>query len=175
LKQFFENVKYTHWFKNTLFVFTADHSSEAFHPFYSTFVGQKAIPIFIYDPSSQLKGVDSNYIQHTDITPTLLNLLGINTSIVSFGKDVLSNKNNHLIGYTSNNFYYVEKEFVLLFDGEKATGFYNLLSDSTLQQNLITDSSIEIRKNEFEKKLKAILQQYNNRLINNQLSKESIK
>lgn len=175
LKQFFENVKNTHWFKNTLFVFTADHSSEAFHPFYSTFVGQKAIPIFIYDPSSQLKGIDSNYIQHTDITPTLLNLLGINTSIVSFGKDVLSNKNNHLIGYTSNNFYYVEKEFVLLFDGEKATGFYNLLSDSTLQQNLITDSSIEIKKNEFEKKLKAILQQYTNRLINNQLSKESNK
>ncbi len=175
LKQFFESVKNTDWFKNTLFVFTADHSSEAFHPYYSTFVGQKAIPIFIYDPSSQLKGIDSNFFQHTDITPTLLNLLGINTSIVSFGSDVLSNKSNHLIGFTSNNYYYVENDYVLLFDGEKTTGFYQLTTDSLLQQNLLTDSTITIQKNEFEKKLKAILQQYNNRLINNQLSKESSK
>ena len=87
----------------------------------------------------------------------------------------MSNKNNHLIGYASNDFYYVEKEFVLLFNGKKTTGFFNLLSDSTLQQNLITDPTIVIRKNEFEKKLKAILQQYNNRLINNKLYKESIK
>lgn len=175
LKQFFESVKNTNWFNNTLFVFTADHSSETFHPFYSTFVGQKAIPIFIYDPSSQLIGVDSNYFQHTDIAPTLLNLLGINTSIVSFGSDVISNKGNHLIGFSSNNYYYVEKDYVLLFDGEKTTGFYQLTTDSLLQQNLLTDSTITIQKNELEKKLKGILQQYNNRLINNQTSTESNK
>lgn len=175
LKQFFASAKNSSWFNNTIFVFTADHSVETFQPFYSTLVGRNAIPIFIYDPSSQLKGIDSNYFQHTDITPTLLNLLGINISIVSFGNDIFSNKSKHLIGYTSNGYFYAEQDYVMLFDGKNSTGFYQLTTDSLMQKDLITEPSLTKQRDDFEKKIKAILQQYNNRLINNQISNSENK
>lgn len=167
LKQFFETAKTTTWFKNSLFIFTSDHSVEALQPFYSTLVGRNAIPIFIYDPSSQLKGIDSNYFQHTDISPTLLDLLAIKTSLVSFGNSSFSKNEKHLVGYSSNSYFYAEQDYVLLFDGENSTGLYQLTTDSLMQNDLLNTDSTNLKKNNLEKKIKAILQQYNNRLIDN--------
>lgn len=170
ISRFFEDAKKSSWFNNTLFVFTADHSSTSFHPFYSTLLGRNAIPIFIYDPTGNLKGIDSNYFQHTDITPTILDLLGIKTSIVSFGNSAFSSQSKHVIGFTSNNYFYAEKDYILLFDGEHSTGLFQLTTDSLMQNNLLDSTSTSVTKKMMENKLKATIQQFNNRLINNKTS-----
>lgn len=175
LKEFFKNAKKSTWFKNTIFVFTADHSSESLQPFYSTIIGRNAIPIFIYDPTGNFKGVDSSYFQQSDITPTLLDLLGINTSIVSFGNSMFSKNTKYLVGFSSNNYFYAEEDKVLLFDGENSTGLFQLSSDSLIQNNLLGNSENNTTKTKLENKLKAILQQYNNRLIENKTSKTQSK
>jgi len=36
------------WYKNTLFVITADHTSEGYYPYYQTDAGQYAIPILFF-------------------------------------------------------------------------------------------------------------------------------
>ncbi len=175
LKEFFEGAKKSTWYNNTIFVFTADHSSQSFAPFYSTIMGATAIPIFIYDPTQKFSGIDSNYFQQVDITPTVLDLLGINTSFVSFGESVFSKNTKHIIGYASNNYYYAEGNELLLFDGENSTGLFNLNSDSLLQTNLINSVEHNPIKTLLENKLKSILQHYNNRLIDNRTSKTTLK
>lgn len=170
LKQFFITAKKSTWFNNTLFVFTSDHSSEAINPFYSTIIGRNAIPIFIYDPTGEIKGKNENYFQHTDITPTILNLLGVNTSILSFGNNAFSDSPKHLVGYSGNTYFLAKDEYVFLFDGEHSSGLYHLKQDSLMKNNLLDSTHYQNTKTTLEMQLKAIIQQYNNRLINNQTS-----
>lgn len=175
LKQFFEISKKMDWFKNTIFVFTSDHSSTTLNPTYSTFIGNNAIPIFIYDASGTLKGKNNNYFQHTDITPTVLSLLGINTSIVSFGSDAFFDNKKHFVGFARNTYFLAQDSLILLYDGEKSSGLFDLSTDSLMLNNKIDSLNFVNQKNTLETKLKAILQQYNNRLINNKTSLTTTK
>ncbi|TXB66637.1 sulfatase-like hydrolase/transferase [Vicingus serpentipes] len=174
LREFFNNSKKSEWFKNTLFVFTADHSVSSLNPEYGTLIGRFAIPLFIYDPSSTLKGVDTNYFQHCDITPTVLSLLGINSKIISFGLP-LNKSDRFVVGFSRNTFYLLKNDYLLLFDSENTTGLYNYASDKLLARNLLNDDKYNNIKVKLEKELKAIIQQHNNRLIDNKLSISNIK
>lgn len=170
LKQFFATAKQSAWFNNTIFVFTSDHSSEALNPFYSTIIGRNAIPIFMYDPTGKIKGKNEHYFQHTDITPTILSLLGINTSLFSFGNDAFVNTRKHLVGYSGNTYFLAKEDYILLFDGENTSGLYQLAQDSLMKNNLLDSIQHQSTKTALETQLRAIIQQYNNRLINNQTS-----
>lgn len=174
LREFFNTAKKSEWFNNTLFVFTADHSSFSLDPMYGTLIGRFAIPIFIYDPSSTFKGIETNYFQHCDITPTVLSLLGINTKLVSFGLSP-DKSSRYIVGFSRNTYYLMENDYLLLFDGENSTGLYDYSKDKMLADNLINIEQSSIIKDKLEQKLKAIIQQHNNRLIENKLSISNIK
>jgi arylsulfatase A-like enzyme/predicted small lipoprotein YifL len=174
LREFFNTSKKSEWFNNTLFVFTSDHSAHSVKPEHETLIGRFAIPIFIYDPSSKLKGVDSNYFQHCDITPSVLSLLGIESKIVSFGKPINETERN-VIGFSGNTFYLLENDYLLLFDGENSSGLFHYSTDKLLTNDLLTNKQYLTTKNKLERKIKAIIQQHNNRLIENKLSISNIK
>tara|TARA_R110001592_G_scaffold68674_2_gene210610 strand:+ start:723 stop:2621 length:1899 start_codon:yes stop_codon:yes gene_type:complete len=174
LKEFFNSSKKNKWFENTIFIFTADHSALSSNPSYGTLIGRFAIPIFIYDPSSKLKGLDSNYFQHCDITPTILSLLGIESKIVSFGKPINEIERN-IIGFSRNTYYLLENDYLLLFDGENSSGLFHYSKDKLLANNLLTNKQYLTIKNKLGRKIKAIIQQHNNRLIENQLSISTTK
>ena len=169
LRMFFKSARNKDWFKNTVFVFTADHSASSIDPKYATIIGRFAIPVFIYDPSGTLQGMNDNYFQHCDLTPTILELLGINTSIVSFGLP-LSTAHRHIVGFSRNTYYYMSDEYLLLFDGKNTLGLYSYKEDSLLTNNLLNILAHKNIQTTLEQQLKAIIQQHNNRLINNQLS-----
>jgi glucan phosphoethanolaminetransferase (alkaline phosphatase superfamily) len=174
LREFFNTSKKREWFNNTIFVFTADHSSFSLNPAYGTLIGRFAIPIFIYAPSSTFKGTDTNYFQHCDITPTVLSLLGIDTKLVSFGLSP-DKTNRYIVGFSRNTYYLMENDYLLLFDGEESTGLYDYSKDKMLANNLNNNAQSNIIKDKLEQKLKAIIQQHNNRLIENKLSISNIK
>jgi len=169
LRQFFNTARKSDWYQNTIFIFTADHSSTSLDPKYSTIIGRFAIPVFIYAPGTQFKGSNNNYFQHCDITPTLLHLLGINTKIISFGLDI-NKTDRYVVGFSRNTYYYMANNYLLLFDGEKSIGLYNYNNDQLLRTNLLNSSTNIAIQNQLESKLKAIIQQHNNRLIENRLS-----
>lgn len=174
LKRFFESSKNQPWFKNTLFVFTADHSSHSLNPIYNTLIGRFNIPFFIYDPTSNLKGINTDYFQHCDITPTILKLVGNNNSkIISFGLPY-KEKERFVVGFSRNTFYLMENNFLLTFDGENTTGLYDYSEDKLLSTNLKNINQYLNIQSKLEKKLKAIIQHHNNRLIENQLSSNKI-
>lgn len=173
LQHFFAKAKKMPWFNNTIFVFTADHSSLSESAYYKNKLNRFAIPILIYDPTGSLKGENKEYFQQIDITPTILSLTTDNSSIITFGSNSFQPKHKVVINYISNTYQMAFDNYFLIFDGDKTTDFYNTQKDSLLTKNLIENLSVnELNaKNKGEEQLKAIIQQYNNRIINNRLSK----
>ncbi len=169
LKLFFEKAKKTKWFKNTLFVFTADHTSaESEYGFYHNSVGAYMIPIAYYLPNSNLKGSNKKITQQIDIMPSVLNFLGYNDKFISYGNSVFQNNaNGFSINYSNDCYNFYNDKYYLQFDGEKLIALYNYKNDSLLTANIFESESLTA--NEMLKKLKAIVQSYNNRMIDNSL------
>ena len=121
-----------------------------------------------------LIGKNNHLFQHIDITPSVLNLLGVNKTIISFGNNAFSAKEKFIVNYVNNTYQIAEGEYFLQLTKNATIGFYHTAKDSLLQHNLIEKSKLRkkhlLAKKQLENKLKAIIQQYNNRLINNDLT-----
>ena len=77
ISQFIAKASTMKWFYNTIFVITGDHTSLSDQHSYENVLGRHRVPIFIFDPSGTLPQVGKNkIIQHVDIAPTILDLLG---------------------------------------------------------------------------------------------------
>jgi phosphoglycerol transferase MdoB-like AlkP superfamily enzyme len=168
LRQFFKTASKMPWFQNTLFVITADHSSLSEYPVYQTSLGSYRIPISFYHPGSDLKGRDSEVVQQLDILPSVLDYIQYPEPFISFGESVFrKNKMHAAVNYMSNVYQYIEKEYVLQFNGEKSIGLYAYHKDSLLQNNLVAQNTR--CRDSLEKRLKAIIQTYNYTLIHNRM------
>lgn len=170
LRLFFEKASKQSWFKNTIFVLTADHSSEPVDPQFSSDLGFYKVPIVIYAPSMpELSGVDKDRLMsQTDIMPTVLGLLGYDIPYVAFGQDVLntSPEETFAVNYLPGNGYYqfLQNDWMLQFDGEKIIHAYRFKED-TLQVHDVKAQCPKV----YEERLKSLIQQYMYRMNHNQL------
>lgn len=167
LKQFFKTAKQQAWFKNTLFIITADHTQHNLKPSYNNSIGQYRIPLFYYLPNGSLKQSSNKVSQQNDIFPTTLSLLGIADTLVTFGNPT-TQSSSFAISYINEIYQMVEDDYVIQFDGQKTLGFYRYNANSSLSKNLMTKEKEKCLL--YEKKIKGIIQQYQSRLIHNQLS-----
>ena len=88
-RQFFEKYADEPWFKNTLFLFVADHvSSEKWSPEAHSFPGTHHIFGFLYAPESNLQGEILGPVQQIDLMPTVLGLIGNREPYFAFGRDL---------------------------------------------------------------------------------------
>ena len=169
LRKFFEKASQTDWFKNTVFVISADHATESYHPEYKNEWGDVAIPIVLYSPGdSSFHGLDSGIIQQTDIIPSLLSYMNYDKPFLAFGENVFNkNRINFSVSYTGG-YRWIEDDYLLFFDGIKTRSLYNYKKDRLFKENLVDKNPEIVAK--LERNLKAFIQQYNNRLIRNQLT-----
>jgi phosphoglycerol transferase MdoB-like AlkP superfamily enzyme len=169
LSRFFAAASKMPWFDRTLFVITADHSSESWLPFYRTRPGSYAVPILFYRHNSNLKDSPSIAAQQTDIMPSVLDYLHFQFPFIAFGQSVFQQDAPRLgVSYLNNTWQLIMNGYSLEWDGEKTTEFYHYQSDSLLKNNLASEKSDE--KAKMELYLKAIIQQYNNRMSANLLT-----
>lgn len=168
LKKFFETAATMPWFKNTIFVITADHTSEAWQPFYKNRVGQYFIPIFIYEPENGKSGRQDMIAQQTDIMPTVLDMLHYPKPFIAFGGSLLrENEPRFSLSYLNGNYQLIRDQYAWQTDFKVSYALYQFKADSLLTKNLypaqknIADKSDQL--------LKAVLQQYHNRTIANTL------
>lgn len=168
LKQFFKSAKKQDWYNNTLFVFTSDHtSSEPTAAKFKTNVGKFNIPILFFDPSKpNFQGVDEKNFQQIDIMPSILDYVGIKTKIISYGKSYKSDK-DFVVYYLDNIYHLVKGDYYLAFDGTKTLGLYNFKKDELLKNNVLKTDKETTEK--LERFLKAYIQSFNERMINNEL------
>jgi phosphoglycerol transferase MdoB-like AlkP superfamily enzyme len=171
LRLFFEKASKQAWFKNTVFVLTADHTSESIDPQFTSDLGRYKVPIVIYAPSiPELQGIadKEKIMSQTDIMPTILGILGYDLPYIAFGQDVLNSKaeDTWAVNYIPGNGYYqyVQGDWMLQFDGEKVVHAYRFKED-TLQVHDIKTSCPKI----YEDRLKSLIQQYMHRMNHNQL------
>ena len=173
LRRFFAAARRMPWYHNTLFVITADHTNINQQPAYNTPLGTFSVPIIFYSPSGVLPvGMSCAVAQQTDIMPTLLGLTGSSRPYIAYGCDLLHTADSltWAIHYNSGIYQYVQNGHLLLFDGERATGWYDIEADPLLRHNLLgspADGSPAFAHH--LSRTKAIIQSYMQRMVGNQL------
>ncbi len=165
LNLFFEAAKKTDWYKNTLFILTADHASISESNFYGNIVGNLTIPILFFKPDNSLKGINDQVFSQIDILPSALNLLGYNKSFFAFGEPFGKTMKGHDYFYQNGTHYSYSDSLVFCYNLPKLGKVFNYRRDS----DLVTDvaSSIPDLDSLNSRKFRAFIQTYNNTLIHN--------
>jgi hypothetical protein len=90
---------------------------------------------------------------------------------VAFGSDLLDPSDPHFsVHYTTNLYSLIKDGYYLEFDGYQSIAMYDLRKDSLQKHNLVRILPDIVQRN--ERFLKAYIQQYNNRVIENRLTAE---
>jgi len=168
LRLLFEKMSAAPWFRNTLFVITADHTNESIHKEYQNDFGVYSIPIILYKPGSSMKGTKNRIAQQIDIMPTVLNYLGFDEEYIAFGNNLLDDTKESFAFNTNGSTYHIYmKDHILEMIDNKPAGLYNFKLDRMLQNDLLVKEP-ELAAN-MEEKLRAVIQSYNTRLIENDM------
>ena len=170
LRNFFTTASQQDWYDNTLFVITADHAVDGHLAEYKTAQGAFSIPVMFYAPGTNLVGRnDTTVVQQTDLMPTVLSMLGVEEEFVAFGNNMFDAASPHF----AFNFYngahqLIEGQWMLQYMNDKTIALYNLVEDRWMKNNVL-DKHPNVQ-NAMERRIKALIQQYNNRLIDNELA-----
>jgi len=170
IRKFFDTSKNSDWFKNTVFLFTADHSNQSYYPYYQKTINRFANPIMIYIPNSEFKGEINTLASHLDIYPTIVDLIGYKKPFRSWGKSLITpdNMNSMVINYLGGGSYFIMNDSLIsVHNGEKAIGFYDI-QDKNFKNNLIHKR--DKKMNNLERKGSMFLQDYFNRIIKGEMN-----
>lgn len=168
LREFFNSISKEPWFKNTLFVITADHTNESVHKEFQNNFGSYSIPIIFYKSGSDLKGVKNRIAQQIDIMPTVLSYMHFDEPFIAFGNNLLDDSNESFAFNTNGSTYHIYmKDHLLEMIENKPVGLFDYKKDLFLENNLLGKNP-EL-ESEMTDKLKAIIQTYNSRLIDNNM------
>lgn len=171
LQLFFETASRQPWYENTLFILTADHTNLSSRQEYQTEMGLVSVPLIFFDPSGELQPERrAGIAQHIDIMPTILNYLGYDHPYMAFGIDLFNTpvEQTWLVGNNNGIYFYAKGDYVILFtESGTLKAIYNFKEDWYMKDNLLGKTGdIELQ---MERELKAIIQSYMERMIEDQL------
>jgi phosphoglycerol transferase MdoB-like AlkP superfamily enzyme len=171
LRELFKTISKEEWYKNTLFVFTADHcSSDIIFDESRTNWGYYSVPVIFFKPDNSLAEFSQTMAQQVDIMPSVLGYLHYDEPYFAFGRDVFR-EDREPIAFNYNDAYNIYSgEYLLTYNGERTIGLYNFVQDKMLTKDLKAEKLDVVER--MELKVKALIQQYNNRLIENRLMPE---
>jgi len=152
LRRFFETAKNKPWYKDTLFIITADHGTQLYLENYRKDpLGGWRIPILYFHPSMQWPKVNSAQpTQQIDILPSILDFLGVSSDrTIPLGRSVFKPGPRTIVVRTSAGMYSIEENTVIFEakNGEKPVGYSrgtaNLLPAVPEEQLLRGHAAIE--------------------------------
>lgn len=169
LREFFKTASKMPWYKNTVFFITADHSVSPYLKEYINGRGRFAVPMIVYKPGDKnfVKHDTTTIVQQIDVLPTALNMVGYTGKFIAFGNDMFDEDGDHFaINYEGSSYQLTMGDYLLQFNGKKSTALYNI-HEQYMETNLLgTLPKIQAR---LETKAKAFIQEYNRRLIDNEM------
>ena len=168
LRKFFEKASQQPWYRNTIFVLTSDHTNLSDHAYYQTDLGGFCSPIIIFEPDSERQPeMQDKIAQQIDILPTLMGMLHYDKPYFGFGIDLFNTpaEDTWAVNYLSGIYQYIKNGLLLQFDGSHTRAVYEL-QDSLLQHNLAGQRP---QQPQMERELKAIIQQYMERMTQDRL------
>jgi phosphoglycerol transferase MdoB-like AlkP superfamily enzyme len=146
LEQFFEKAEKQTWYKNTIFVITADHTA-------LDIVGEKPnalqdyrIPLIIFDPGENInEGKNYNVVSQIDILPTIMDIINYHDDFICLGHSVLNpDIKNSTINYKSGVFQMVNDRYLYQFNGLKCIGLYDWKIDNNIKKKLNIEKYKEV-------------------------------
>lgn len=157
LRGFFATASQQPWFDRTLFVITADHTADIDRngQHYSE-ATDYYVPLLYYMPSA-IRGEEIERVtQHIDIMPTVLDLIGHGRPFFSFGSSALRTERAAVaVTKTTGRYLIIDSEGALSFAADK-------LGEQYVHSQVV-------RTMEMERTMQAAVQQFNNRMLRNQL------
>jgi phosphoglycerol transferase MdoB-like AlkP superfamily enzyme len=168
LSRFFAEAKTQDWYNNTLFVITADHTSEVAYGDFNNAAGRYAIPIIYFMPGDLLKGEINFTTQQLDIMPSILDYLHFDENFYSLGNSVFAENNyNEAIMYVNQQYQYISNETILHFNTENEPKY---IQDSIPNFPFLRSNKKDTLDSQV--RLKALVQQYTNDLLDDQMNAE---
>lgn len=168
LRSFFNYASKQDWYQNTLFIITSDHTAISEKSYYQSRLGMYAIPQVFFKADGSLKGKNEKVTQQTDILPSIMDYLHFDQAYFAFGRSVFStNERGCAVNFINGTYQYIQGNYTLILDTMQGNSLFNYSKDRLLKNNIIRTDSMQA--NLMERKLKAIIQQYNSSLINNKM------
>ena len=149
LKKFFEYAQTKSWFKNTIFIITADHT------LYNSRIDFKTtfhVPCLIYSPENLSAFKLNKTASHMDLVPTLIDYLHLQTSHSSMGKSIFLNSDGFAVFKFGYEYIILTDKYCLANDLENPVKLYDISTDKDL-------------KNDISKKLPEIATDLNKKLL----------
>lgn len=165
-RRLFGQISQAPWFRNTLFVFVADHGFRyKVRP--DNMVSELRIPLLVYDPRQPVHRPVDRVVKQLDIVPSLLDRLGYSGGFTSFGDSWYRPGPAFSVNRLNQVQQYIDSSHFIGYDdvAERPVFVYRHREDSLLRQNLRGRPGQE--GSQQLKRLKALLQQANNSLVNN--------
>ncbi len=161
LKEYFEMASSSDWFKNTIFVITADHTQKLESEKFNNTIGRYRVPLIIFSPEKNWEGIDTTQVSHhADIPKTILDFVEVSGEALPLtgrslfsGTGVAAYRENSQFGLITGNLHYK------LSDGQGSVSHYDWKTGRETEQ-----------KADEAKLLRAYLQYFTNGLINNSLA-----
>lgn len=154
LRRFFDEAQKQPWYDSTIFIITGDHSGHGLTPEYNDYDGWYRIPMMVFDPQRPEGRRVNKIVQQIDLFPTLVDWLGIEGErFVCFGQSVAH-------GGPGWQVYYGNGYHVLVSDNPQ-TGKHDI---TVIMGDRISGRAENVGF------LCAVIQQYNDRIINNKLT-----
>ncbi len=169
LQKFYETARQQKWFADTLFIFTADHTSKSEDPLYETSYGRYAVPLLFIQNDQALTFPQPNEpAQHADIMPTVLDLLGIPApQHTPFGQSLARPLSRPgVVLYEGETYHLFSRDQVLSWSREGSAKMFRWPLDPLLTQALTPLPSAADAQLRY---LKAQIQAYNNGMVQNHL------
>jgi len=177
MKKYFQKIAKDEWYPNTLFVITGDHTAPNNILFEESMTakGLFSVPIIFFRPDNSLAGVDTTrIIQHADIMPSVLGYLNFKKNFLSFGQNIFEDGHSACAwNFRDEQFYFYEGDYLLVFDGRISSALFNFKTDLYLKYDLTGNNEMKPVIARMETRIKGIIQQYNNRMVDNNLTIKS--
>ncbi len=168
LQKFFEKARLQSWYKDTLFVLTADHTSKSESPLYETTYGLFSVPlVFVWNDQPLPFPEPQRIAQQIDIMPTVLDLFGTkSTLMLPFGQSLWRTEARPgIVLFDGQTYSLLGPQTLIQSDLHKNTSVYNWTSDPLLTK---ANELTAVQAEDFQF-LKAQVQFYNRGMIHNKL------
>ncbi|RYU82486.1 LTA synthase family protein [Hymenobacter persicinus] len=116
LRQFFKTAARQPWYKHTLFIILADHTSQTDRPGYQNTLGSYKTPLLLFHPGRALPPADVHRItQQADVPATIVDYLGVpaDRQLLPFGYSVFdAGTTGRAFFLSGSSLFLVHRDFV---------------------------------------------------------------
>ncbi|MDP2207804.1 MAG: sulfatase-like hydrolase/transferase [Bacteroidota bacterium] len=132
LGKFFEEAEKAEYFRNTLFIITADHAEGTREKnIYELF----KIPCLLYSPAFLNPDIISSVHSQVDILPTIIDILKLQTKHSSFGLSAIAGNNGFAYLPSGGLHGWIKGDWLSVGDFDKNIALYNYKTDRHLSEN----------------------------------------